>query len=835
MAALVGGAFLAAIVLGGSPPEIAPPAASGPTAAEVRTDYARLPMSFERNRGQAPGSVDFLARTTVGSFTLDRSGARVSLRGAADQRLQIGLVFQNPSAATPLARDRLGGRVNYLVGDRPSRWHTGVPTFARVRYPGVWPGIDVDWHGDGRRLEYDFRLAEGADPAAIALRVAGVGSPRVAADGDLVISAAGATIRQRAPRAFQFVDGRREPVPVSYAVSGHRVAFRVSAHDASRPLIIDPIVLAYSTYLGGSAGDAENGIAVDASGAAYVVGTTDSIDFNTLGEYEADPGDGNSDVVISKLVPGGNALAYSTYLGGNDLDQGSAVAVDAGGAAYVTGTTNSTNFDTVGQIEGDGGLEDVFISKLVPNGSALAYSTYLGGDTNDLGNAVAVDSAGSAYVTGETTSTNFNTQNAYEGDQPSNDVFVARLTPAGALGYSTYLGGGLDEAGRGIAVDATGAAYVVGGTGSTDFDTQNPYELDSPDSGQSDAFITKFNPAGNTLAYSTYLGGDGTDIGNAIAVDPSRAAYVTGSTGSTDFDSVGAIEGNSVSTDAFVTKLAPAGNALGYSTYLGGNDFDFGSGIAVNAAGSAWVVGTTSSTDFNTVGAIEGDSASDDAFVSEVRPSGSSLAFSTYLGGDDFEQANAVATGPNDAAYVAGLTGSTDFDTVTPIEGDSADVDGFVAKLGAPSTPAEQPPAVEPPTGPSCGGRVATIVGSDANDVLKGTRRSDVIAALGGSDKVRGGGGNDVICAGAGKDRGVGAGGKDRLIGGGGPDKLKGGKKKDVLRGQGGRDRLDGGPANDKLNGGKGKDALVGGPGTDACTGGAKRDSASTCERRRSI
>jgi hypothetical protein len=826
---------------------------------EIERQVGNVPLSFERNRGQAGPTADYLARTTAGTFLLEESGARVMLAGAAARDSALGIRLPGASPGEPQAVEPLPGRVNHLVGDDPSRWRTDIPTFARVRYPGVWSGVDLEWYGDGRRLEYDFRLDPGTDPSTIAMRMQGAERLRLAANGDLLISANGGTIRQRAPRAYQRVDGRRSAVPASFSVDGRTVGFSVGRHDPSRPLVIDPIVLLYSTYLGGSGADAGFGpagdvaTAVDATGAAYVVGSTDSTDFDVQNEIEGSQG-GSSDVVISKLDPsqsGASSLVYSTYLGGEEFDIGAAIAVDATGAAYVTGSTDSDEFNTVNPIEGHTAIaQDVFVAKLAPAGNSLVYSTYLGGTTNDHGRAIAIDSSGAAYVTGTTTTDDFDvTVGAFEEDfQSGNDAFAFKLNPAGSdLVYSTYLGGSQQEQGNGIAVDTSGSAYVTGltdsfsGVGNTPFPTLNPHEGD-PGDGTTDAFVTKLNPTGSSLLYSTYLGGNALDIGQAIVVDGSAAAYVTGQTNSTDFDNTaGALEqSDQGGTDAFVTKFTTQGNTLAYSTYLGGGDADDAGAIAVDSAGAAHVAGTTSSSDFPESDPIDDTLGGEDAFVSKLNPSGGGLAFSTRLGGADSDVGEAIAVDQSGRMVVAGTTLSTDFDTANEYEGDQGSADMFVSRLGEPTTggpgpggpgpggPGPGPPpggGPPPDRGPSPGGtcvrKAATIVGTEQKDNLVGTKKGkDVIAGLGGKDRIRG------------------LGGKDRICGGKGKDKVKGGKGKDKLFGERGRDKLSGGKGNDKMKGGKGNDRMSGGPGKrDRCSGGGgRRDrGAASCERKRGV
>jgi hypothetical protein len=356
--------------------------------------------------------------------------------------------------------------------------------------------------------------------------------------------------------------------------------------------VIDP-VLSYSTYLGGNGGEYGQGIAVDGSGSAYVTGFTESIDFPTQNPFQMNPHDFGA-AFVTKLSPSGDSLVYSTYLGGNQFEVGNSIAVDGSGSAYVTGFTYSTDFPTQNPYQTDQPDPDTFVTKLSPSGDSLVYSTYLGGNEFEVGNSIAVDVSGSAYVTGETFSTDFPTQNSYQTDRPFIDAFVTRLSPSGnSLVYSTYLGGNGGESGEGIAVDGSGSAYVTGRTDSTDFPTQNPYQMNQF---ERDAFVTKLSPSGSSLVYSTYVGGNSFEDGWDIAVDSSGSAYVTGFTLSTDFPTQNPYQTDQPDEDAFVTKLSPSGNSLVYSTYLGGNSNDEGFGIAVDGSGNAYVTGLTGST-----------------------------------------------------------------------------------------------------------------------------------------------------------------------------------------------------------------------------------------------
>jgi hypothetical protein len=680
------------------------PSTTVPAGAKRRvTDaYAKLPLAFIPNAGQIDGSVRYYAQGA--GYTLYFTHHKVVLalqKGHRGEALDLRFLGVNPNAEL-VAADRASGKVNYLMG---SERHTGLPTYGRVIYRDLWPGIDMVFRGKGGRLNYEFRLRPGAKVSDIHLAYAGAEGVSLSRSGKLLIDTPLGTLRDARPQSFQRIDGRRVPVNSRYALAGNSYGFAVGHHDLRRSLVIDPS-LAYSTFLGGSFVESSRGIdiAVDSAGAAYLTGSTGSTDFpTTAGAYDTTQ-NGSYDAFVTKLNPAGSSLAYSTYLGGSDNDFGLGIAVDSAGAAYVTGETLSADFPTTA-----GAFEnsfDAFVTKLNPAGSSLAYSTYLGGSGLDTGYGIAVDSAGAAYVTGTTAGGFPTTAGAFDtGANGNRDAFVTKLDPARTgLAYSTYLGGGGIDQGLGIAVDSAGAAYLTGSTGSTDFPTTAGAFEASYNGGFSDAFVTKLNPAGSGLAYSTYLGGSGGDgslfpgapgAGAGIAVDSQGAAYVTGDTSSTDFPTTtGAFDTsfNGGFGDAFVTKLDLAGSGLAYSTYLGGSNFDpspDGIDIAVDSAGAAYVTGSTDSPDFpTTAGAFDtsftGANGDRDAFVTKLNPAGSSLAYSTYLGGSLAESGFGIAVDSAGAAYVTGFTGSADFPTTTGAF-DTSTPGAFVTKLTFPS------------------------------------------------------------------------------------------------------------------------------------------------------
>jgi len=583
-----------------------------------------------------------------------------------EQSSVLRLKLVGASAKAEVAgQDELPGKSNYFVGNDPKKWHMNVRQYAKVRYTDLYPGVDLVYYGNQRELEYDFVLQPGANPTQIRMQIEGASRLRLER-GDLVLTSVGGEVRLRQPHIYQEVNGVRRNVRGRYAIRGAKeVGFRVSGYDTTRALIIDP-VLAYSTYLGGNLGDAAARIAVDAAGNAFVTGGTTSTDFPTANAIQPTYG-GISDVFVTKINSEGTSLVYSTYLGGSGEDDPGGITVDAAGNAYVTGRTISSNFPTFNAFQPTKlGTNNAFVTKINAAGNALIYSTYLGGSgTFDVGTGIAADSSGNAYVTGVANSTDFPVVNAFQPTNHggAGDIFVTKFNANGsALVYSTYLGGSDLDVGRSIAVDAAGNAYVTGNTWSTDFPTANAFQPTYH--GGSDAFVAKISASGGTLDYSTYLGGSGYDGAEDVAFDTAGNVYLTGSTASSDFPAANAIQPTlRGSNDAFVTKFNNGGSALVYSTYLAGSAGAAGSGITADSAGNAFVTGSTSSNDFPVVNPILPNFFGG-AFVTKITGSGNAIVFSTYLGGSSYGAAVAVdATG---SVYVTGGTNSTKF-LVTPL------------------------------------------------------------------------------------------------------------------------------------------------------------------------
>jgi len=609
----------------------------------------------------------------------------------------------NPHA-TAIATDPLPGKVNYFLGNDTTQWRTDLDRFARAGFRNVYPGIDVVYYGNRQQLEYDFIVASHARPDAIALRFDDARTLRLDPNGGLVVND---VLRLHKPIAHQ----RDRTIECGYRVAKNRVTFEIGEYDPDEALIIDP-VLGYATYLGGSGADLANAIAVDAAGNAYVTGRTASATFPiTSGAFRTTRPSGSfgDDIFITKLDSKG-ALVWSTYLGGQFTDQANAIAVDKDGNAYVTGLTTSGDFPvTPGSLKSTFSDDRSFVTKLNASGNALVYSTYLKGTSSSGSRAIAVDPAGNAYVTGLAISGFTSTSGVFQPNPKSNDAFIAKINATGsAFVYATYLGGsGFQDEGFGIAADAAGVAYVTGKTDSTDFPvTSNAFRTTAPGGG--DAFVAAISASGSTLLYATYLGGRGEDRGNAIAVDSSGNAYVTGYTYASDFPTVSPVQpkcgcetsvGGGVQSDAFVTKISNTGSALLYSTFYGGGGPDRGFGIGVDSSGAICFGGTTDGISPSTFPLVDSMKASkgllDDAFAVRLNTSGSAAVYSTFFGGQSTDFAATMTIDRAGNVYLAGNTNSSDMPTTDgaaqrTFAGGSDDV--FVAKIGNTPLPAAPGP-----------------------------------------------------------------------------------------------------------------------------------------------
>jgi hypothetical protein len=680
-------------------------------------NYAKLPLSFEANVGQSAKPVKFLSRGNGYTVFLTSSEAVFSLRSqkkkTSRSALRMKMIGANPDAEVE-GHQPLQGKVNYLIGNDRSQWHTGIPTFREVQYSNVWPGVDMVWYGAPNKLEYDFVIKAGHNVSSVRLMFKGADRLRIDEQGNLLMDVAGEEMVQSAPRVYQDQDQGRVNISGKYVIKGkHEVGFEVGAYDLNKPLVIDPI-LSYSSYIGGDSTDAGLGVAADSSGRAYLAGKTSSdevffpienafqgVQISTLG-------------FVTKLNAAGNDVLYSTFLGdSNGFCTGNicgteirAIAVTADGRAVVTGAVANEDNDskfpvTPNAFQNNGfciswcGLEpnrmvDAFVTVFKVDGSGLDYSTFFGGRTNyrysergfDIANAVAVDIDNRIYISGLTASNSLPTKHAFQWSRHSEgegkDAFIAVFNPAGngndTLLYSSYLGGDGDDVGLGVAVDNDRNAYIGGSTASTDLETRSPSGAPlraNFNGGGFDGFVAKVDTESDgdvSLTYSTYFGGNINDRVESVAVDAFQRAYITGASNSSpsSFPLRNAFDSTQTNGEAFVAKLNADGNALFYSSFLGGDngntpaDGEEGLGITIDFGGNVYVTGrTTSGASFPALLPLAGN-LQGTAFLTKIETTISNstvpkILYSTTFGGPG-ARGEAIAVDQKGNVYLGGTT-----------------------------------------------------------------------------------------------------------------------------------------------------------------------------------
>jgi len=717
------------------PVQMLPAAAAGQTARltaptlDQVAPLTRVPVAFEENKGQAPGQVAFLANDGPSTVLMERDRLVLSVARTADQsrsalqqrsvaspsqrrpevvargEVSMSFVGANPSPAIVGIAEQ-PGKVNYFIGNDPSRWQTDVPTFARIEYKDLYPGIDLLFYGTaGGQIEHDWIVHPGADATHIHLRLGGQSSVELSRGGDLTLDTPAGSLTQTRPVAYELgMDGAHHPVAAGYQLSrAGDITFGVQRRDNRATLVIDP-AFQFSTYLGGTVSwTSAGGVAVDSQGDTYLFG------------YRLPTGGGGQNPVgvsVMKIDPTDSTILYSTVFGGDygtnpNWDYPAGLAIDPAGSAYVVGGTAACNFPTVNQIPGAAppscstpyrgypttSISAGFITKLSPSGSSIVYSSIVGGSTSGSSfSGVAVDSSGNAYVSGSTFAADYPTtagayQRTFTATTNNSMVVVSEVTAAGsAFQFSTLLGGSPGpDFGRGIAIDTTGGVYVTGSAWDKNFPTTSGSVQPTSTGTREEPFVSKLTGTGSTLAYSTYVGGTGGDDAYAIAVDASGGAIIAGAAGSTDFPTHNAFQSALAGdADGFVTKLNATGSAFVYSTYLGGQWQDWASAVAVDANGDAFVVGHVDSPNFPTVNPLEkspGDESSySDGFASEFNPSGVPQ-YITYLGGAKNDDAFGVTVDTTGDAYVVGVTSSDDFPIVAALQPVTEGGAGFLTKI----------------------------------------------------------------------------------------------------------------------------------------------------------
>ncbi len=582
-----------------------------PSTPTVRPNF-KLPLAFERQseepdavyvaRGQGYMVAIQDAKTTIGILPgRDQAGSAISMEFARSRHAQ-----GTPGAELP-------GKVNYIRGNDASQWKLGLPTYGRVTYQEIYPGIDVVYHGNQQQLEFDLILKPGADHGAVRMKLAGARKISLDPAGQLVLETLAGELRIPLPQIYQETGGKKNSIAGHYKVCGnHEVAFEVASYDRTKPLVIDPTIV-YGFLIGGNTNtSAAQAVAVDSGGNVYTCGYTFATDFPITSGVAQTSYAGDGDAFISKVNPSGTALLYSTYLGGTNFDAMQAIAVDSAGAAWVAGYSNSPNFPVKNQFQGTlGGGYDAVIAKLSSSGT-LVFSTYLGGSSNDLAYGIAVDTLNNAYVTGYTGGPFPATVGSGTVQGPT-DAFVAKFAPSGTLSYSTLVGGSGQDLAFAIAADSSGAAYITGSTFSISITGAPSGGARSANAGAGDAFVAKLNPTGTALVYFTFLGGSLYDQGTAIALDTGLNAYVGGFTQSPDLNPTAGVvqSGLSGGINGFAAKLNNTGSVFNYITYLGGEREDYLQGLAYDSAsGGVYVTGYTDSSQFPLISPVEAFSSS---------------------------------------------------------------------------------------------------------------------------------------------------------------------------------------------------------------------------------
>ena len=716
---------------------------------EVMKAYGQLPLSFEANQGQSAADVKYLSRADGYLLSLRDQEADLTFRQVpaarpiATNRLKLYRTHRVPTAlgkfstvrmrlagSNPSAEitglDRTATQINYFIGNDPKKWHTEVPAYSKVKYAGIYPGVDLMFYGNRRELEYDFVVAPGTDPKSIALDVEGARKMHLDAHGNLLLDVTAGEVKFKKPDVYQDFNGTRREIVGNYTIENyHVVRFTVADYDRTQPLTIDPVVI-YSTYVGGSGGggggDMATGIALDSAGDAFIGGITFSADLKQVGGLTTNPPTpvttGGSAGFVAELNPTGTATLYLTYLGGalgvGTQDGIEAIAVDAGKNVYVTGFTQSSDFplSSTPHVPFEpvapasiNSMGSAFVTRLNSTQTGMAqlvYSSYLGGNgALDQGNGIAVNTHGDAYVTGVTLSTDLPTANASAAPfsaallSPQGNAFVTEVATNGSgpssLLFSSYLGGTgtapgnfpYGDSGAGITLDSSLNAYVVGTTSSADFPTKGT-QISScsknPDSSVFMAEISLATPTAPALVYSTCLAGTTADVGQAIALGPTNLVYLTGATFSTDFPVTTntiplgfpgpppAGSPNAATSVAFVSTVNTTNGTLGYSTFLGGSNGDGGFGIATDSAGIAYVSGQTASADF------------------PITPGALQSARSNILGTVFVSKINASAGGQGGADLLYSTYYGGNGDGTDPDSGNGIAVSGTNAYVGGQAT-----------------------------------------------------------------------------------------------------------------------------------------------------
>jgi hypothetical protein len=676
---------------------------------------------FIENKGQWPESVRYLAKLGGTNAWITRSGVvfdyyitkkvqeiipdnhNLMSSQAFNKKIKghvVKMNFNNENYTNGLTFEGIGKKdhyINYFIGNDPSKWAANVNLYNEAIIREIYPGISMRWYFDSisdspvSQLRYDFIVQTGADITQIRLTFEGQDGLTINEDGEFIIKTQLGDIKQVKLLAYQV-----SPIPCSFYFDGRNtLSFNIQGYNPEIPLTIDPII--WSTFLGGSTEDTITSIKVDSAGNTYATGCTNSSNVPvSSGAYDNTLNNGGFDLFITKFNQSAKNILFSTYIGGSFEDKVYGLDIDAEGNSYITGSTISYDYPTKNSLYSsyhDSLPFDAFVTKLNSSGTALVYSTYLGGSNKDIGLGIAADPSGNAFVTGYTLSLNFpitssTYDNSFNGGTVKGDAFVTKLNNTGSgLIYSTYIGAEGEEYATSIAVDALGQAFITGFTNSLSYPTAPAFVYDRTfNGGVGDAFVTVLNSLGNNLIYSSFLGGTQYDEGRSIAVDGSGSAYLTGATVSTNFEIyAGAYDSTfNGGTDIFISKFNPQGTYLNYSTYIGGVDNDIPNGIALDNINRAVITGYTSSTDYPITcdaGNLN-NSRFTGFFITQLNQNGRKLDFSVNLGSSGEETGNSIDVDPSNDIYVGGFTNSPNFPVTNGYDSIvNGSTDGFIMKF----------------------------------------------------------------------------------------------------------------------------------------------------------
>jgi len=648
----------------------------------VDLDYGKIPLYFIQNEGQGAAQSLFYAKTSKYSLWLTRNSMvfDIEWNGVAqpaagrDMSTLSFLGAEKSPEVFPL--DMAEYQINYFIGSDESKWRARVPTSKAILYQKLYPNIDLKVYGTENQIEYDWIIKPGGDVSDIRFLFEGVKETRIDEEQNLNVITNFSEFKHLKPVCCQFIAGARVPVEGLFKkIDNSTYGIEVEEYNQDYELIIDPIILVYSTFLGGTSYDVPEAIAVDSQGAVYITGITYSANFPTMNPIVDEFISTYKMAFVTKINSEGSGLVYSTFLGGSDDDRSYDLAIDSAGAAYIVGKAASEDFPLMNPFQADNkGSDDVFITKISPDGSNLVFSSFLGGTGQEWGVGIAVDNKGAAYVTGATTSADFPIKKAFQkkykgAESPTYpwDCFISKIHPQGnRLVYSSFLGGNGFDFAKKVAVNSKSEAIITGDTSSQNFPTKKAVQKNI--SGMSDVFICKIHKSGRRLRYSTYLGGSDYENSKGIAVDSHGVAYVTGDTASDDFPFMNNLQelmikdNDEEENDIFVIKLSANGKKILYSSSLGGSNYESVKDIAIDSTGAAYITGVTYSEDFPTLNPyqkiLKGES---DAFISKLSPNGKRLLYSTYLGGSSYDRGTGIAIDAQGIIYEVGETYSKNF------------------------------------------------------------------------------------------------------------------------------------------------------------------------------